>query len=130
MPNPNLGVTKILQASDSMIEASRTFEAVLVANGLPADFLASFTAARNRLESMLGDRATLVGRHVGAREALRVNIRRGRRAVARLDAVVRASFDGDTVTLARWRAAKRVQRLAGGASRGATDAPVEVQQAA
>ncbi|HVH40184.1 MAG TPA: hypothetical protein VM764_09175 [Gemmatimonadaceae bacterium] len=130
MPNPHLGVTKILQASDSMIEAARAFEAVLVANGLPADFLARFTAARDRLESVLGNRATLVGRHVGAREALRVHLRRGRRAVARLDAVVRASFDGDTVTLARWRVAKRVQRLAGGASRGTTPESVEVQQAA
>jgi len=33
-----------------------------------------------------------------------VQLRRGRRAVERLDSIVRASFDGDEVTLARWRA--------------------------
>jgi hypothetical protein len=111
MPNSGIGVTKLLHACDSMIEAARRYEAVFVASGLPADFLARITTARNDLENGLGDRATLVGTHVGARTGLEVQMRRGRRAVDRLDAVVRAAFDSDPVVLARWRTAKRVHRL-------------------
>ena len=114
MPRGKIGVTKILQSCDGMIEAARAFEAAFVANGLPADFLARFTAARNELEGTLGGRATLVGAHIGARTGLAVQMRRGRRAVDRIDAVVRASFDGDEVTLARWQSAKRVQLQPGG----------------
>ena len=127
MPRTSIGVTKILQACDGMIEAARPFEAAFVANGLPADFLTRFTSARNELERTLGGRATLIGTHVGARTGLQVQMRRGRRAVDRLDAVVRASFDGDEVTLATWRSAKRVHQLPGGAAARGTD---EVPQAA
>jgi hypothetical protein len=127
MPRAGVGVTKLLQACDGMIEAARPFEAAFVAHGLPADFLAQLTSARNELEAGLSGRATQIGTHVGASAGLRVQFRRGRRAVDRLDAVVNASFDGDEVTLARWRTAKRVQQLTGGAAPRGTD---EVPQAA
>lgn len=127
MPRTPIGATRILQASDGMIEAARSFEAAFVANGLPADFLARFTKARNELEGVLGGRATFIGTHVGARTGLQVQMRRGRRAVDRLDAVVRASFDGDKVTLATWRSAKRVHQLPGGSAGRGTDV---AQQAA
>jgi hypothetical protein len=127
MPKSNLGVTKFLQACDGMIEAARPFEAAFVANGLPADFLARFTAARNELERGLGVRAAHIGMHIGARAGLRVQMQRGRRALDRIDAVVRASFDGDEVTLATWRFAKRAHQLPGGPTARSTDT-AEVQQ--
>lgn len=132
MPRPGLGVTKLLQFADAMIEAAREFEAAFVKNGMPADFLARFLTVRNELEGVLGGRAKLVGVHVGAGAGLEVELRRGRRAVARLDAIVRASFDGDRMVLARWRAAKRLHQLTGGAaSRGTGEDEVPViEQAA
>ena len=129
MPPAGVGVTKILQACDGMIAAARPFEAEFIANGLPADFLAQFTEVRNELESMLGNRAALIGTHVGARAGLQLQIRRGRSAIDRLDAVVKAAFDGDVETLAKWRAAKRVHQLAGPSASRGTDAE-EVPQAA
>ena len=113
MPPAGLGVTRVLQACGSMITAARPFEAVFIANGLPADFLARCTAVRDELEAMLSERAAMVGAHVGARAGLAVEIRRGRNAVDRLDAVVKAAFDGDEETLAKWRAAKRVHQVGG-----------------
>ena len=129
MPPASLGVTKLLQACDGRIVVARPFEATFIANGLPVDFLARFTAVRDELEGMLGDRAALVGTHVGARAGLQVQIRRGRSAIDRLDAVVRAAFDGDVETLAKWRAAKRVHQLSGPSASRGTDTD-EVQQAA
>ena len=127
MPQVGIGATRVIQACDGMIEAARAFEAAFVANGLPADFLAQFTRARNELDGALGGRATLIGRHVGARTGLQVQMRRGRRAVDRIDAVVRASFDGDAVTLAKWRSAKRVHQRPGGPAARVADV---VQRAA
>lgn len=114
MPKPGSRATRILAASNGMIEAAQPYEAQFIANGLPADFLARFIAARDELERALGGRAAHVGTQVGATKGLEVQLRRGRRAVARLDSIVRASFFRDEVTLARWRAAKRVQLLPGG----------------
>ena len=115
MPKLPLGPTKVLAACDGMIEAARPFEAVLLANGLPAEFLAEFASARDALERVTGSRATQISTHVAARAGLQVQRRRGRRAVERLDAIVRASFRGNVVALTTWRAAKRVHQTRGGA---------------
>ena len=80
-----------------MIEAARPFEAVLLANGLPAEFPAEFASARDALERVTGSRATQISTHVAARAGLQVQLLRGRRAVERLDAIVRASFRGQVV---------------------------------
>lgn len=133
MPKAGIGVTKLLQACDGMIAAARPFEAEFIAHGLPADFLARFTAARNELEAVLGERAAFVDTHVGAAAGMRVQIARGRRAVNRIDVVVRAAFDGDEVTLTQWRAAKRVRLMpavAGGRGAEVAAVPGEAVKAA
>ena len=117
LPKVPIGPTRMLAACDGMIEAARQFEAVFVANGLPADFLAQFASARNDLERVAGGRATQVSTHVAARAGLQVQLRRGRRAVERLDAIVRASFRGNEVALTTWRGAKRVHQAPGGGAR-------------
>lgn len=131
LPRRPVSMVRILQACDGMIEAARPFEAMFVARGLPADFLAQFTAARDTLQQALGGRATLIGQHVAAREGIAVEVRRGRRAVARLDAIVRASFATDTTVLAAWQSAKRLRRRPGGVGReaGEPSAPTEAMAA-
>ena len=114
MPRGARSVTKVLQACDGMITAAKPFESVLVANGLPTDFLARFRTARDELAQTPGARSTLIGKHVGARKGLQVQLRRGRRAVDCLDAVVRVAFEGDESVLTTWRAAKRVHHRSGG----------------
>lgn len=104
-----------------MIESARRFEALFIANGLPADFLAQFVSARDALERVMGGRATQIGTHVAARVGLRVQLLRSRNAVDRLDAIVRASFRADVVTLTAWRGAKRVHQSPGGAGPRATE---------
>ena len=118
LPKAPLGPTKVLAACDGMIEAARQFEAVFVANGLPAGFLSQFASARNELERLASGRAMQVSTHVAARAGLQVQLRRGRRAVERLDAIVRAAFRGNEVALTTWRTAKRVHQAPGGS--GAT----------
>lgn len=116
MPGSNVGVTKLLHASDTMIEAARKFESIFIANGLPEDFLARFQEARDALEQVVDERTQLVGSHIGARKGLQVQFRRARRAVERLDAAVQEAYEGNEPVLAAWRAAKRLQHRPGGSS--------------
>jgi hypothetical protein len=125
MPRSGIGVTKFLQATEAMIKWARTFEATFVANGRPADFIAQFVAATAELEQVLDSRGTLVGTHVGAKKGMRVMLRRGRRAVDRLDSVVRVAFEGNEVVLEKWRVAKRVQAIRGVSSSANEVTPVE-----
>ncbi len=113
MPRLPLGPTKMLAVCDSMIDAARPHQAVFEESGMPAEFLAQFVAARNALVQLMGGRATQVSTQVAARTGLRVQLTRGRRAVDRLDAIVRASYRRDETVLATWAQAKRVQLLPG-----------------
>lgn len=109
MPRLPLSPTKMLAACDGMVEAARAFEAVFVANGLAPDFLAQLTAARDTLERVMGGKATQVSAHMAASAGLEAEIIRGRRALERMDAVVRGAFRGDFGLLRAWRGAKRLQ---------------------
>ena len=128
MPTSRLNVSRAITVSDAMIDAARPYAAVLIANGLPTDFLEQFAAARDELVRLSGGRTAQVGAHKVARTSLPVQLLRGRRAVERLDAVVRASYRRDPGVLAAWMSAKRVQKVPGGPSvrveeDDATDAP-------
>ena len=114
MPKLPLNASQLLTVCDAMMEAARTNEAVFIANGLPADFLAQFASARRVLDRLTSGRTAQRGAHVAARKGLDVQLRRGRRAVERLDAIVRAAFRRDPATLGAWRGAKRTQRTPGG----------------
>ncbi|MCC7001307.1 MAG: hypothetical protein IT357_04050 [Gemmatimonadaceae bacterium] len=115
MPALPLNPSKAVTVCDGMLEAARPHEVLFVANGLPADFLEQFANARNELERLTGGHTTQVGAHKAARSLLPVQLVRGRRAVERLDAIVRASYRRDPGVLAAWRSAKRVQKTPGGA---------------
>jgi hypothetical protein len=128
MPVGSIGATKLLQACDAMLQEAAPFEAALLAGGLPSDFFAKFRAVVAEVREMPGVLSTLVGSRVGARTGLAAELRRGRRAVSRIDAVVRATWDGDEAVLAQWRVAKRVQKKPGG--RAVPEQEGEVRRAA
>ncbi|MBK7908653.1 MAG: hypothetical protein IPJ78_19180 [Gemmatimonadetes bacterium] len=100
----------------------------------PADFLAQFANARAALQQVTTERTVQRGAHKSARAIMPVQLVRGRRAVERMDAIVRASYAREPGVLAAWRSAKRVQRAPGGARpRAEQGAPVpepQVQQEA
>lgn len=121
MPSGKLGVTRFVQACDSMIDIAREFEATFLAHRRPADFLARFIDARDALVTSLSARAKLVGDHVGARAGLQWEMIRGRRAVEHLDALVREAFDGDEATLSEWRVARRVHLMSVRSARAAVE---------
>ena len=87
MPYARLGVTRFLQACDGMLEAAVPFEAALIEEGLPSDFLVRFMEAREELDRTQSRRAECTTSHVGARVGLAVELRRGRHFAQWLDQV-------------------------------------------
>ena len=125
LPKAGIGVIKLLAAAEAMINTAREFEPVLISNGRPADFIAQFAAAIAEVDQVLGVRGTLAGRQIGAKKGIYVMLRRGRRAVDRLDSVVRVAFEGNEVAMEKWRVAKRVQAIRGGSSSSAEGTAIE-----
>ena len=130
MPKLPLNPSQLRTVCDGMMEAAREHEALLIANGLPADFLAQFATACVALDRCTNGRAAQRDAHVAARKGLAVQLQRGRRAVERLDAIVRAAFRRDSATLGAWRVAKRLQRTPGGRSVRETGSESEALRAA
>lgn len=116
LPPTAIGITKFIAAATAMIETARKFESVFTANGRPDDFIAQFRGAVDELAEAQAGRALVVNTKIGATAGLRAQLRRGRLAVARLDALVRIAFEENEVVLSQWRAAKRVQALPGAPS--------------
>lgn len=118
LPREGLSVVQMVQASDGMIAAARGYEAQFIEQGLPEDFMAQFTRARDALVASADHRAELRGAQVAAQAGLRVALRRARLAINRLDAIVRSAYAGNSAVLGTWQRVKRVHLLPGAAGRG------------
>jgi hypothetical protein len=124
MPPYGLGPLKLVAEANAMRTAAAQYQPQFVLAGRPADFLEQLDAAAGAvLQSMLG-KARSLGRQVGAGAGIDREIRRGRRAVEVIDTIVRAAFRGDQNVLAKWRNARRVHAMPGGASAGSVGSDV------
>ncbi|MBP6774798.1 MAG: hypothetical protein KA154_17525 [Gemmatimonadaceae bacterium] len=113
MPKSSLSVAQVLQTADAMLEQLAPHEALFVAQGMPVDFLAQFRAARDAVALGAERRETLHVSRLTASKGIPDELRLGRLAVNRIDAIVRARYRRDEATLSAWRQAKRVHRLPG-----------------
>ncbi len=111
MPRLPLAPTRLIAVCDGMIATARKYEAILAAEGIPAGFLDEFAAACETLVRLREERARSGDKHIKARGGMRAALVRGRLAMDRLDALVRARMRGDEAMLAVWRGGKRVYRV-------------------
>ena len=136
MPKPGIGTTALIAEARAMREAVSQYSATFVDNGMPANFLEELDAAIEELRSAVIGKARNVGTKAGARAGIAQEVKRGRSAIQKLDAIVRTAFRGQKDVLAKWRVAKRVRALPGGgipATGGTADenlAPATAQEVA
>ncbi|MCC7002157.1 MAG: hypothetical protein IT357_08385 [Gemmatimonadaceae bacterium] len=109
MPRGRVTVVRAIVISDAMMVQAAPLSDLLIAEGMPPDWLARFKEARDALVASQPRRAkaSITGRTATA--GIEVALRRGRLALGRLDALMRATYHGDDAMLAAWRQAKRVQ---------------------
>jgi hypothetical protein len=124
------GPRNVVAAARAMATAATPHVDVLVQAGFPTDGVVQLEAAADAMQKAMVERAnTQVGR-VGATKGIEEQLRRGREAVAQLDALVRRQLKGDPMLLAAWQSARRVTAkpgatrvVAGAAAPAATTGP-------
>ena len=114
MPSWNLKTHNLVAAALAFRKVAEQYEAVFIESGRPQDFLAQLDAAIAALgQSGLGQSRNL-GTHVGAREGIDQQLKRGRQAVELIDAMMRSAYGDQPVVLGMWRVARRIRGIAGG----------------
>ena len=108
MPRGRVTVVRAIVISDAMMVQAAPLSDLLIAEGMPSDWLARFKAARDALVRSQPRRARASITGSTATAGIEVALRRGRLALARLDALMRATYRRDEAMLAAWRQVKRV----------------------
>lgn len=110
LPNSNAYPTLVASAQ-AMITAATPHEADFVARGLPATFLADLTELLTDFNA--GSNAKIDGlqTQVGGTSGLKYQAKKGLEAAQKLDAIIRAHFRNDPVTLDIWTHARHVQLM-------------------
>jgi hypothetical protein len=119
LPDDNLATLKYVAEAKGMRSAATPYAAAFIEAGRPENFLEQLDAAIEELRQSVLGKARTKGQHIGAKQGLGNEIKRGRQAVDNIDTVVRAAFRGKMDVLAKWHAAKRLRlqpRSAGGAA--------------
>ena len=134
LPPNSLSVTKLLAEAQAIHDAAALYPPVFVDNGRPADFLEQLQGAIDAIRTSTLDRGRNLGLQVGSRAGIDQQIRRGRRVLNVLDALVRSAFGNDDRAMAEWALARRLSGVpapkASSATPPATATPAASQASA
>jgi hypothetical protein len=123
LPKPGIAPTKLLAEANGMRTAAALYEQRFIEEGLPPDFLKQLDAAIAAITQSISGKAQNFGRQVGGREGMNKEIKRGRKVVTGLDAIVKRTFRDHSDVLAQWRLAKRLRGAAGSNGASSVGAP-------
>jgi hypothetical protein len=111
-PTHGISPIKLLAEAESMRGAAARYEARFVEAGMAPDFLQQLGAAIETIRGTISGKARSVGQQIGGRLGMNEDIKRARRVVTGLDAVVQRAFRDQQDVLEKWRTTKRVHALA------------------
>lgn len=120
---------RVVSAAGAMAEAAARQEPVFIEHGLAPDFAAQLRSAAAELATVMGTRDGNQRRQVEATAAVRVLVRRGRRALRLLNAVVRPRLAHDQGLLAAWDTVRSVKDVGGGHQAAAESTAPELEAA-
>jgi hypothetical protein len=126
MPSLSISHEAMVAAGRAMAEAAAKSETTFVEHGLPVDFVAQLRAAVNALDTALGDKDTSYRRKIQATAGVVVNLRRGKRAVRLLNAIIAPRLESDPELRAAWNNARKVRPVSQQAEPGVITAPTLV----
>jgi len=99
----------VLNAARAMAQAAENNREVFLEHGLAADFLDQLRSAIDALAQARTSKATSLRRQVTATASTDGLVKRGRKAVRLLDAILVPRFANEPELLAAWRTAKKVR---------------------
>lgn len=109
MPRGRVTMLRAIVLADAMMVQAAPLSDLLIAEGMLPDWLARFKEARDALVRSQPQRARASITGKTATAGIEVALKRGRLALARLDALMRATYRRDDAMLASWRQVKRVR---------------------
>lgn len=113
----------VMATAQAFLRDAEPVAATFVAQGLPADFLATLQSGIAEFEAAMGvrnaNRLARASAHAGIREA----IRQGRAAMARIDVLVRYHCLEDAEVMAAWERARRIDGQPQAKARAVTPDP-------
>ena len=127
LPRGAVSSTALASKGHAIAKTVAPFAQVFIDAGLATDFVAQLTAAADRLAEAVANKGQHRAGRTGATEGLNKQVRKARRAVRVLDAMVKANLQLGEPLVTEWREAVRVIR--GGTRQQATNV-AEVQRAA
>jgi hypothetical protein len=124
MPATTTANQTVLAAAGAMAEAAQKEKDVFVRHGLPQDFIERLKACAAQLDGARNAKVESGRRRVTATASVGEQLKRGRKAVRLLNAILQPRLAKDPELLAAWRSAKRVRPTTGvSASDGTASAP-------
>lgn len=108
MPRKSIKNEDLINSARAMAEAAEKEKGRLAEHGLPADCALRLRAAADALAVALAVRVETARRKVKATAAADEQIKRGKRAVRVLDAVITLALEGNAEELAAWTNARKV----------------------
>lgn len=111
----------ISASARSIIAAATEVEAEMIADGLPATFLADLNTLLEEFEDAVDAKIDGVQTQVGGTAGMRLGASQGMKAAKKLDAIFRAIFRADPVKLGVWKHARHVERDLPGETETPTD---------
>ena len=123
LPPADTSSTRLIADAGAMAEAAQVHNAVLVAGGLPADFIAQLNTAAQTLMGSLSGRTQSLGRSTGATARLSQLEKQARRMLRILDALVLPKIRLNDGLVREWRTVKAIPKKRGpaqGSAAGST----------
>jgi hypothetical protein len=130
LPSPGAANQKLLASAGAMAEVAEQEKDALLKHGLPQDFIEQLKSAASSLADARSAKVQSARRRTTATAALDDQVKRGRKAVRLLDAVLRPRLAKDPELLAAWRSAKRVPPSGGSVTPASVAQAVQAVQAA
>jgi len=107
MPRASVAFERVVTAAESMAEAATPHEAEFVEHGLPPNFIAVLRSRASKLAESLVVRDGAQRRGTTATSTLKLLLKRGRRAVRLLNAILEAQFEEQPELKEAWENARR-----------------------
>jgi hypothetical protein len=102
----------LVKAANALLTAAEPYAAAFTEAHFPEDFIAQARLATNALQTSMEVRSHEVVRRVGATKQINESVKRGRSAIAKLDAALSRLRIGNPRLEAEWQAAKRIRSQA------------------
>jgi len=109
LPRLSVAHEVVVTAAGAMAESAQKSEAAFVEHGLSLDFVAELKAAAQELNASLGARDATQRRRTTATAAVKDQLKRGRRAVRLLNAILSPRLAGDPELLAAWNNVRKIK---------------------